>query len=265
MMKKASSGLSLLFFLAILLPQSVYARNRTSPAPLAFETKSFERRVSGGVDTSFRCDYPVFNASSSGASINLLVIATILGTVPLSEARPVPVSLESAADAFFEEFDSVTQKDKELQWPWHVDIRAHVMLNQPETVTVSVTSSLYTGGAHAIESVYYLVFDPVSGRRLCLNDLFVPAFESRLDMLIEQRFRQMKGLSQNEPLNGERGGLLTGSIVHNDNFALTGTGIVFMYNPYDIAPYAAGRIRVELSYGELHDIMFPSKELKPIE
>jgi hypothetical protein len=34
--------------------------------------------------------------------------------------------------------------------------------------------------------------------------------------------------------------------VLNDNFALTATGIVFYYNPYEIAAYAAGPTLLEL-------------------
>lgn len=263
-MKKPCSGISILLLMVFLVTQSVSARSRTPPAPLAFGTSYFERHAPGDVETLFRCDYPVFAPTSAGELINLVVMAAILSTVPLSESKPFPVTLESAANAFFEEFYDVIRKDPQLHWPWQSDINVKVILNQPDMVTVSIGSSIYTGGAHAMVQEHYLVFDSASGQRIGLNDLFVPGFESRLDTLIENRYRQMMGLSEREPLNSERGGLSRNSLTHTDNFAITGKGIVFTYNPYDIAPNSTGKIRIELTYDELREIFYPLNALKPI-
>ncbi len=40
-------------------------------------------------------------------------------------------------------------------------------------------------------------------------------------------------------------------------FGLTSKGIIFSYDPYQIAPYSEGTIQVELSAGELSDILSP--------
>jgi hypothetical protein len=72
-------------------------------------------------------------------------------------------------------------------------------------------------------------------------------------------------LSESDPLNGEKGGLFENQIRHNGNFAVTGSGIGFLYNQYDIAPYAAGQITVDLSFDELKGILKPLPELKPMK
>lgn len=40
-----------------------------------------------------------------------------------------------------------------------------------------------------------------------------------------------------------------------EQFGLTSKGIIFSYDPYMIAPYSEGTIQVELSAGELTDIL----------
>ncbi|MGI6572827.1 MAG: DUF3298 domain-containing protein [Fermentimonas sp.] len=58
------------------------------------------------------------------------------------------------------------------------------------------------------------------------------------------------------------------AIEANDNFMLTETGMMFTYNPYDIAAYASGLFEVEIPYGEIAHLLnreafeklFPGKD-----
>ena len=141
-------------------------------------------------------------------------------------------------------------------------ITGEVLLDRPTLVTVSIDSYVFTGGAHGITKTQQLVFDAVTGKQLALADFFVSGFESALDKLIERRFRQMKGLTPTEALNGQKGGLFENTIHHNENFAVTGSGIRFVYNQYEIAPYAVGQVIIDLSFDDLKGILKPLPELK---
>jgi hypothetical protein len=51
-------------------------------------------------------------------------------------------------------------------------------------------------------------------------------------------------------------------IVPNNNFYITPEGIVYVYNPYDIAPYSMGQTSVLLTFEKLKPIL---KKNNPIE
>ena len=41
----------------------------------------------------------------------------------------------------------------------------------------------------------------------------------------------------------------------SNNYVLGKEGITFIYNPYEIAPYALGRIELTISYDDMENIM----------
>ena len=47
----------------------------------------------------------------------------------------------------------------------------------------------------------------------------------------------------------------------NNNFAITRDGLIYYFNPYEIAPYVAGIIQVRVPYEELRLILRPGSLL----
>lgn len=243
-------------FVAIaLLP--AFASAKSSSGPLAFGLYSYEQRSPVHNDTYWKCEYPVFERSKAGDIINAAILKALVSRTPSPESQPAATSIEAAASAFIGECEALMQDGKEHAWPWQSETSGEVLLDRPGLLTVSLFTYSFTGGAHGMSVTQYFVFDTATGKQLRLADFFTPGFETTLDKLIERRFRQMRGLSETDPLNGEKGGLFENKITHNENFAVTGSGIRFLYNQYDIAPYAAGQITVDLSFDDLKGILKP--------
>ena len=53
-------------------------------------------------------------------------------------------------------------------------------------------------------------------------------------------------------------GLFENKIEANDNFYLTGKGLGFMYNPYEIGPFAMGEIDLFISFKDLDEFLQPA-------
>ncbi|NTU52909.1 MAG: DUF3298 domain-containing protein [Chlorobiaceae bacterium] len=263
-MKRFSSLISLVLLLIFMVNSPGVAREKAPSCPLAFGMKSFERRSSNNIETWCKCTYPVFAASPIGEAINLTLMAGILSSIPLPESKPVPLNLEDAATAFFETSEEGRAKNQQ-SWPWQAEVSVQVLVDRPDLVTLSISSFAFTRGSIGLNTTHYLMFNSQSGRLLGLNDFFIPGFETKLDALIENRFRQIMGLAEGEPLSGERGGLAMNTLPHTTNFAVAGTGMVFMYNPFELGPDLADPLRIELSFDELREILYPLKELKSIE
>jgi len=242
-----------------------FASAKSSSGPLAFGMYSYEQRSLLNTDTYWKCEYPRFESSKIGDIINAAILKAVISRIPSPESQPAAANVEEAASAFIKECEEL-MKDKQVHsWPWQSVTSGEVLLDRRGMVTVSMLTYAFTGGAHGMTVAQYLVFDTATGKQLGLTDIFAPGFEATLDKLIERRFREIRGLSESDPLNGEKGGLFENQIRHNGNFAVTGSGIGFLYNQYDIAPYAAGQITVDLSFDELKGILKPLPELKPMK
>jgi hypothetical protein len=242
-----------------------FADAKSASGPLSFGIHSYEQRSQINSETYWKCDYPVFESSKAGDIINATILKAIISRTPSPESQSPASSVEEAAGTFIKQCDDLMTSKKEHAWPWQSETSGDVLLDRSGMVTVSIFTYAFTGGAHGMSIMQFLVFDAATGKQLGLTDIFKPGFETTLDNLIERRFRQMKGLSEKDSLNGEKGGLFENHLRHNENFAVTGSGIRFLYNQYEIAPYAAGQITINLSFDELKEILKSLPELKPMK
>lgn len=119
----------------------------------------------------------------------------------------------------------------------------------------------YTGGAHPNAWSRWMNFEKNTGRLLTLNDVFMAGSEKPLcEMLQKALIAEMadrtgdKNIQSLEDLH-EEGILLTTDIYVPENFLLKKDKVLFLYNKYDIAPYATGTIDLSLPYAEVEKYM----------
>jgi len=205
-----------------------------------------------------KCEYPVFSGGAPAEKINATLqswIADSTGIAP-GEGYSGRRSIGDLADNFLREYRR-ERAVRESVAGYQFDLNGSVLLNRNGLLTVSLSTQSYTGGAHGNYGTWFFVFDALSGKRLAVGDLFIAGFEDRLNRLIENRYRQMKGLSETERLDGEKGQLFENVIRFTDNLALTPEGVTFFYNIYEIAAYVCGPTEIALSYREVADILKP--------
>ena len=114
----------------------------------------------------------------------------------------------------------------------------------------------YTGGAHGNYGTSYTSINLANGKKIKLEDALLPGQKAKLNALLEKHFRKSRNVKPGESLS-EVGGLFENKIEANNNFYLTGKGIVFSYTPYEIAPYAAGEIQVFIPFSDMKGILQP--------
>ncbi|NTW11022.1 MAG: DUF3298 and DUF4163 domain-containing protein [Chlorobiaceae bacterium] len=236
-----------------------------APAPLSYVMTSVKKiynngRNPGDEQSYCKCSFPVFSGGTNTELVNRTVQSYIADSTAISPRDGngrSGKSIELLADDFLKDYEGF-RKEFGRELPYQFELTGSVPLNRQGLLTVEISWEAYTGGAHGMHHIEYLVFDVATGRRLKTADLFIAGFESRLDQFIEARFRQDKGLSKTERLDSEKGTLFENFIRHNDNFALGDKGITFIYNEYEIAAYAFGPTELELSYREIRAILKPA-------
>lgn len=119
----------------------------------------------------------------------------------------------------------------------------------------------YTGGAHPNSWNRWMNFEKSTGKLLTLKDVFTAEAEKPVcEMLLQELIVQMAARMEDSSITSLEGlrnaGILnTTDMYVPDNFLLGKDKVTFLYNKYDIAPYAMGTITLSLPYSSLEKYM----------
>ena len=106
------------------------------------------------------------------------------------------------------------------------------------------TISCYLGGAHGSYVVNYYNFDIESGKLLSINDIVPPDKQKETLKAMAQQLCKDWEAKDLADLQEKTGITMLGDLYLTNNFLLKGDSIEFLFNQYEIAPYAAGLIGV---------------------
>jgi hypothetical protein len=226
---------------------------------LSFETKTITKSYNNCTPGGDSCTYIsiVYNLLTNGANkdkINSAIRDSTAKMIFVTEEAGSAPQLEDGAAEFISEYESFRKDAPDApDIPWSSDTKAAPVFFNDKILSYSISTSSFTGGAHPNSYLQYYNFELSSGRILKPSDIFKEGFEAKLNEIIERKFREKNKLAAGESLT--EGGLFENKINFNDNFAVIKDGILFYYNNYEIAPYAAGPTEIMMTYAELGDII----------
>ena len=119
----------------------------------------------------------------------------------------------------------------------------------------------YTGGTHPNSWNKWMNFEKNTGKLLALKDVFMAGSEKPMsDMLLEELITEMATRLEDSSITSLEGlqnaGILNSTNMYvPDNFLLEKEKVSFLYNKYDIAPYAVGIITLSLPYTSVEKYM----------
>ena len=126
-------------------------------------------------------------------------------------------------------------------------------------VSLIALSSLYSGGSHpnSVQMAYNLDID--NRRILRLEDIVEEKAASELArMVLEGVDEKFAFIDGGNGLFDDYDDTIAGSMVYGNMtpyWYLNDNGLVIFYNQYELGPYAAGIIKVELAYSDLEGIL----------
>lgn len=116
--------------------------------------------------------------------------------------------------------------------------------NGKKNYTLSYYS--FRGGAHGIMTVSNLVFDPATGAPVTEQDLFREGYREPVAALMQESLSQ--ALSADEEF---REMVNMDMVVPNGNFSTDAEGMTWVFQPYEVGPYALGLITTSVSWEAL--------------
>jgi hypothetical protein len=99
----------------------------------------------------------------------------------------------------------------------------------------------------------YFMFDIETLKTISLDEIVREDAHEALRQLVAAKLRDFMGIEKTVPLS--QGGFFTDEAEITENFFLTSEGLGFHWDPYEIAPYAAGPIEIIIPYDELAEAL----------
>ena len=129
-----------------------------------------------------------------------------------------------------------------------------IVFNEKGLLSVGFGTYEYTGGAHGNHATSLVTYDLMQKKALTLKDVFLPKYEKTINKALANAARRQFNMKPNEPLSNN---LFDNSIESTNNFCITPKGILFLYNPYEIAAYAYGEIELFIPFEEIKSVVNP--------
>lgn len=143
---------------------------------------------------------------------------------------------------------------------WFVNAEAKMTSISNKAVNYTINNNGYSGGAHPYYGSTTLTYSLIGSKVMTASNIFLPG---TLPQVMEVVKRQLANDLGTTPDRLAEAGIFTDQLENNPGDPyLDDNGVVFHYNPYDIAPYSMGMIDVNVWAGLLADYLSPeAKEL----
>lgn len=164
----------------------------------------------------------------------------------------------------FEEYKKLYSESnmEEMDWGniWEESVTISVLSITPEMVSLSSSYYNYLGGAHGMYGTTGMQLNPATGIPYSNSELL--SYESEvyegLRNLAAQKLLEKYGTgSETETFSDLGFWFENDEFILSENFIITEEGFVFLYQPYEIAPYALGLIEIPLKFEEITPYLNP--------
>ncbi|HYH56941.1 MAG TPA: DUF3298 and DUF4163 domain-containing protein, partial [Anseongella sp.] len=210
--------------------------------------------------TSIYLSYPRIIGSGNNAlndTLSAQVEAWLTGT---PDGQGPAASPEEFSKAFISDYEQFAREFPESRAKWYIKRKIEIIANNNHFITLQLSEESYLGGAHGMNVHLFASFDPSGGQRITLEDLVEPGRMAQLEKTAESFFRRETNIPEGQSLKDAGYFYMeedsTGSPFRlTDNFAITREGLLFYYNPYDIAPYSMGATVLKVPFRDIREAL----------
>lgn len=216
---------------------------------LKYEQRDIVRQVGDKSDSSLCCyqfsyEYPVvtrFGENWRKDSLNGIIMS-IRDSV-------FPKSPEGYVENQIEQFRSFRKDFPEARARWFemYTLKADTVLH--DIMALTYGSYSYFGGAHPVYTTEYFNIDLANLLLIEFEDILTS--KNVLDSLGELQLKKKHNLEADQPLDSAGFFIDKNGISLNDNFLITDSGLVFLFNPYEIGPWVLGYSAVFFGFDEI--------------
>lgn len=210
-----------------------------------------------------RFAYPEVSSNQApkvAKKINAFILQSLLSGLEGGDNEEPAPSIEAFAEQFITDYES----DPHTFNSWELELTADVDYSNRDLLSLRVAEHGYTGGAHPFSGARYYVLDLTTGDQVVLAQLLNTEFQTELNVVGETSFREARELPSGTSLEDEGFWLENNTFQVPDNVGVRKEGLVFLFNPYEVAPYAMGPTEFEVPYEDIKHLIDPKGALAAI-
>ena len=143
------------------------------------------------------------------------------------------------------------------------DLRLSTKIGYIDSLVISVHKDLaeyYAGAVHGNYGTGFYNIDCRTKTLLRESDYFVEDYAAQLTKILQRRLLISYKVKTLEELE-EKEGISAVDLTPNDNCSIGPKGLTYIYNPYEIGPYALGQVTIFVPYEDLQPILRPGSIL----
>jgi hypothetical protein len=221
-----------------------------APPALQSQREKLERRAAGCGDNedcaSVAITLEIFEQRPKlNSAIRQQLIRQLRGN---GETEPHADSLEALAEAFLKD---AAQMPGSAAHHAQLTGDAKRSAQRGHLLTVAINSYAYTGGAHGMPATHWLNWDLAADQHLPLAQVIQPGQEAAFWARAEDAHQRW--LSE-EPAVDETFREIW-PFQRSDDFRFDDDGMVLLYNPYALGPYAIGSVQLTLPWEDLRGVV----------
>jgi len=192
--------------------------------------------------------YPRFTKGDSLAVLlaNRIIKNSILDALGMGEAEgTTDFGITGALAELDKEFVQLKRDFNTYSTGWSIEIDSRELYRSDTMLVLEVNYMVFTGGAHGNHTTRYFNFHRHTGRLVSL-----PAFAGNLNDFTSRAefvFRKTYHLPAEATYEEAGFSFLGNTFTLPANYAFLGDSLRLHYNPYEIAPYAAGDFTITVA------------------
>jgi hypothetical protein len=160
---------------------------------------------------------------------------------------------KAAFEVFQKNYNDFKKDFPDAPGCWEVELHGDTVITTPKMLFYKLDHYAFTGGAHPNSFTSYHAFDGETGEEIEMKN-FVADSVALLNA-VENKFREIEKLTPDVNLEDAGYFLANHKFFLPANYVFTADGVLFYYNPYEIAAYARGPIEFTIPYEDLKGIV----------
>ncbi len=164
-------------------------------------------------------------------------------------------ALEQNLNSLVNDMKKIYRENEKALSDWYYLEQISIAFNDNNILGIQSYLEEYSGGAHPDHSVAYTNIDTGDGTLISLSDIFMNGYETELNRVAAEQFKKTYRINEKNTCEDAGFWLEPGKFAVPENFLITPGGLLFLFNPYEIAPYAAGTIEFFVPYAMIKSLV----------
>ncbi len=167
------------------------------------------------------------------------------------------LSLEEQTEEFMDQYKKFKKEPYSQGRKYELISSTKILEELANLFTLQLDAYTYSGGAHGASFRRFINYDIKNKKVILLNDILKNNYQDSLVNVAEVIFKKNEGLKPEQALSPNAYFFENNQFGLANSYVFTSQGILFLYNEYEIKPYAAGRTELLVPYNKIKSMLKP--------